>query len=213
MVIRNLPSCLALYARKYGPFLLREANIEVIQMRWFALILYTEILGQSSCTSNYPGFQTRFFTEIHVDVSNFFNEIRCSLSLQWRAAYAFCRCVHFFLKQKEEYITLVPKWAYFFLISVTQHFLIISKLLDTYVPFVWKNCLSHSLQWYVFLLYHSAPTGARNSSLGHPNMAEASLGKNFPKVIPSLLHIFSGWYLQGLVIWCVSLSRPQNFLC
>ena len=113
-VIRNLPSCLALYARKYGPFLLREANIEVIQMRWFALILYTEILGQSSCTSNYPGFQTRFFTEIHVDVSNFFNEIRCSLSLQWRAAYAFCRCVHFFLKQKEEYITLVPKWAYFF---------------------------------------------------------------------------------------------------
>ena len=51
------------------------------------------------------------------------------------------------------------------------------------------------------------------SSLGHPNMAEASLGKNFPKVIPSLLHIFSGWYLQGLVIWCVSLSRPQNFLC
>ena len=78
---------------------------------------------------------------------------------------------------------------------------------------MWKNCLSHSLQWYVFLLYHSAPTGARNSSLGHPNMAEASLGKNFPKVIPSLLHIFSGWYLQGLVIWCVSLSRPQNFLC
>ena len=39
---------------------------------------------------------------------------------------------------------------------------------------------------------HSAPTGARNSSLGHPNMAEASLGKNFPKVIPSLLHVFSG---------------------
>ena len=60
---------------------------------------------------------------------------------------------------------------------------------------------------------HSAPTGARNSSLGHPNMAEASLGKKFPKVIPSLLHIFSGWYLQGLVIWCVSLSRPQIFLC
>ena len=61
--------------------------------------------------------------------------------------------------------------------------------------------------------YHSAPTGARNSSLGHPNMAEASLGKNFPKMIPSLLRVFNGSYLQGLVIWCVSLSRPQNFLC
>ena len=60
---------------------------------------------------------------------------------------------------------------------------------------------------------HSAPTGARNSSLGHPNMAEASLGKNFPKMIPSLLRVFNGSYLQGLVIWCVSLSRPQNFLC
>ena len=59
--------------------------------------------------------------------------------------------------------------------------------------------------------YHSAPTGARNSSLGHPNMAEASLGKNFPKVIPSLLHVFNGWYLQSLVIWCVSLSRLQKF--
>ena len=59
--------------------------------------------------------------------------------------------------------------------------------------------------------YHSAPTGARNSSLGHPNMAEASLGKNVPKMISSLLRVFSGWYLQGLVIWCVSLSRPQNF--
>ena len=58
---------------------------------------------------------------------------------------------------------------------------------------------------------HGAPTGARNSSLGHPNMSEASLGKNLPKVIPSLLHVFNGWYLQGLVIWCVSLSRPQNF--
>ena len=58
---------------------------------------------------------------------------------------------------------------------------------------------------------HSAPTGARNSSLGHPNMAEASLGKNFPKMIPSLLRVFNGWYLQGLVIWCVSLSRPQIF--
>ena len=58
--------------------------------------------------------------------------------------------------------------------------------------------------------YHGAPTGARNSSLGHPNMAEASLGKNFPKVLPSLLHVFNGWYLRGLVIWCVSLSRPQN---
>ena len=59
----------------------------------------------------------------------------------------------------------------------------------------------------------SAATGARNSSLGHPNMAEALLGKNFPKVIPSLLHIFNGWYLQHLVIWCVSLSRPQNIWC
>ena len=59
---------------------------------------------------------------------------------------------------------------------------------------------------------HGAPTGARNSSLGHPNMAEALLGKNFPKVIPSLLHVFNEWYLQGLVIWCISLSRPQNFL-
>ena len=39
---------------------------------------------------------------------------------------------------------------------------------------------------------HSAPTGARNSSLGHPNMAETSLGKNFPKVISSLLHVFNG---------------------
>ena len=39
---------------------------------------------------------------------------------------------------------------------------------------------------------HSAPTGARNSSLGHPNMAEASLGKNFPKMIPSLLRVFNG---------------------
>ena len=58
---------------------------------------------------------------------------------------------------------------------------------------------------------HSVPTGARNSSLGHPNMAEASLGKNFPKVIPSLLNVFNWWYLQSLVIWCVSLSRPQNF--
>ena len=38
---------------------------------------------------------------------------------------------------------------------------------------------------------HGEPTGARNSSLGHPNMAEASLGKNFPKVIPSLLHVFN----------------------
>ena len=57
------------------------------------------------------------------------------------------------------------------------------------------------------------PTGARNSSLGHPNMAQASLNKNFPKVIPSLLHVFSGWYLQRLVIWCVSLSRPQNIWC
>ena len=44
-------------------------------------------------------------------------------------------------------------------------------------------------------------------------MAEASLGKNFPKVIPSLVHVFSGRYLQGLVIWCVSLSRPHNCLC
>ena len=61
-------------------------------------------------------------------------------------------------------------------------------------------------------ILHSAPTGARNSSLGHPNMAEASLGKNFPKVIPSLLHVFNAWYLQSLVIWCVSLSRPQIFL-
>ena len=43
--------------------------------------------------------------------------------------------------------------------------------------------------------------------------AEASLGKNFPKVIPSLLHVFSGWCLQGLVIWCVSLSKPQNIWC
>ena len=63
----------------------------------------------------------------------------------------------------------------------------------------------------LYLHNHSAPTGARNSSLGHPNMAEASLGKNFPKMIPSLLRVFNGWYLQGLVIWCVSLSRPQNF--
>ena len=61
--------------------------------------------------------------------------------------------------------------------------------------------------------FHGAPTGARNSSLGHPNMAEASLGKNFPNVIPSLLHVFNGWYLQGWVIWCVSLSSPQNFWC
>ena len=38
--------------------------------------------------------------------------------------------------------------------------------------------------------HHSVPTGARNSSLGHPNMAEASPGKNFPKVIPSLLHVW-----------------------
>ena len=60
---------------------------------------------------------------------------------------------------------------------------------------------------------HSAPTGARNSSLRHPNMAEASLGKNFPKVISPLLHVFSGWYLQRLVSWCVSLSRPQNIWC
>ena len=43
-------------------------------------------------------------------------------------------------------------------------------------------------------------------------MAESSLGKNFPKMIPSLLRVFNGWYLQGLVIWCVSLSRPQNLL-
>ena len=61
------------------------------------------------------------------------------------------------------------------------------------------------------LACHGAPTGARNSSLGYPNMAEAALGKNFPKAIPSLLHVFNGWYLQGLDIWCVSLSRPQNF--
>ena len=60
-------------------------------------------------------------------------------------------------------------------------------------------------------IYHSASTGARNSSLGHPNMAEASLGKNFPKMISLLLRVFCGWYLQGLFIWCVSLSRPQNF--
>ena len=60
-------------------------------------------------------------------------------------------------------------------------------------------------------LSHSAPTGAWNSSLGHPNMAEASLGKNFPKMISSLLCVLSGWYLQGLVIWCISLSRPQIF--
>ena len=66
------------------------------------------------------------------------------------------------------------------------------------------NCTRHC---------HGAPTGARNSSLGHPNMAQASLGKNFPKVIPSLLHVFNGWYLQRLVIWCVSLSRPQNIWC
>ena len=63
---------------------------------------------------------------------------------------------------------------------------------------------------YIKELIHGAPTGTRNSSLGHPNMAEASLGKNFPKVIPSLLHVFNGWYLQSLVIWCVSLSRLQN---
>ena len=75
---------------------------------------------------------------------------------------------------------------------------------------VFKYMLQHVM---ILPLIHSAPTGARNSSLGHPNMAEASLGKNFPNVIPSLLHIFSGWYLQGLVIWCVSLSRPQNVLC
>ena len=43
---------------------------------------------------------------------------------------------------------------------------------------------------------HSAPTGARNSSLGHPNMAEASLGKNSPNVILSLLHVFNGWYQE-----------------
>ena len=71
-----------------------------------------------------------------------------------------------------------------------------------------------TMLWYqlnfTHLQEHSAPTGARNSSLGHPNMTEASLGKNIPKVIPSLLHVFSGWYLQGLVKWCVSLSRPQN---
>ena len=60
---------------------------------------------------------------------------------------------------------------------------------------------------------HSAPTSARNSSLGHPSMAEASLGKNFPKVILLLLHDFSGWYLQGLVKWCVYLSRPRNVWC
>ena len=41
-------------------------------------------------------------------------------------------------------------------------------------------------------------------------MAEASLGKNFPKMIPSLIHVFNGSYLQVLVIRCVSLSRPQN---
>ena len=60
---------------------------------------------------------------------------------------------------------------------------------------------------------HSAPTGARNSSLAHPNMAEVSLGQSFPNVIPSLLHVFNWWCLQGLVIWCVSLSRPQNLGC
>ena len=70
-----------------------------------------------------------------------------------------------------------------------------------------NNCEAGDLRRHL----HSAPTGARNSSLGHPNMAEASLGKNFPKVIPSFLHVFNGWYLQGLVIWCVSLSRPQNY--
>ena len=49
--------------------------------------------------------------------------------------------------------------------------------------------------------------------LGHPNLVKASLAKNFPKMIPSLLHVFSGWYLQGLVIWCASLFRPQNIWC
>ena len=71
--------------------------------------------------------------------------------------------------------------------------------------------VSSSCHFFPSYVYHSAPTGARNSSLGHPNMPEALLGKNFPKIIPSLLRVFNGWYLQGLVIWCVSLSRPQNF--
>ena len=63
------------------------------------------------------------------------------------------------------------------------------------------------------MVEHGAPTGVWNSSLGHPNMAEATVSKNFPTVIPPLLHIFSGWFLQGLLIWCVSLSRPQNCWC
>ena len=70
--------------------------------------------------------------------------------------------------------------------------------------------------WYQILEnypYHSAPTGARNSSLGHPNMAAASHGKHIYKAISSLLHVSNGWYLQDLIILCVSLSGPQNLLC
>ena len=62
-------------------------------------------------------------------------------------------------------------------------------------------------------IHHSTPTGARNSSLGHPNMAAASHGKHIHTAISSLLHVSNGWYLQGLIILCVSLSGPQNLLC
>ena len=80
------------------------------------------------------------------------------------------------------------------------------------ITLIFTQSAGQLTQWGVAGLWvHGAPTGARNSSLGHPNVVEASLGKNFPKAIPSLLHVFNGWYLQGLVIWCVSLSRPQNF--
>ena len=83
---------------------------------------------------------------------------------------------------------------------------------------IWNEVMAwiskYNYKWVILTrLNHGAPTGARNSSLGHPNMAQASLGKNFPKVIPSLLHVFNGWYLQRLVIWCVSLSRPHNIWC
>ena len=61
------------------------------------------------------------------------------------------------------------------------------------------------------LACHGAPTGAPNSSLGYPNMAAAALGKNFPKAIPSLLHVFNGWYLQGLDIWCYLCPGPRIF--
>ena len=54
---------------------------------------------------------------------------------------------------------------------------------------------------------HDALTGARNSSLGHRNMAEASHDKDFPTVIPSVSDVFKGQYLQGSVIWYVQATE------